>query len=204
MFTVESGVFFTRRVGHPPFPIMLGRLRLGVATSRVMMSTYVRVPAHGPWADLAKCSRAVRVGDTVHVSGTCAMGETPTEQVKAIFGVIEPALKEAGATLDDVVITRMFAADVKSDWQELGAAHGEIFADTKPACTLVGAELLADWYASPAPLNVCACLGEPTLAFKEWLFQLEKHRALPLLAVHSTMSARVPLCLFVVGCALAG
>ena len=109
------------------------------------MSSRTRVPATGAWADLAKCSRAVRIGDTVHVSGTCAQGDTAADQVRAIFAVIEPALKEAGSSLDDVVSTRMFAADVKADWQELGAAHGEIFGDTKPACTLVGAELLADW-----------------------------------------------------------
>jgi enamine deaminase RidA (YjgF/YER057c/UK114 family) len=60
-------------------------------------------------------------------------------------GVIEPALKEVGASLDDVTHTRLFAADIRKDWEELGAAHGEIFGDTRPTCTLVGAELLADW-----------------------------------------------------------
>ena len=113
--------------------------------ARTLVSSRANVPATGAWADIAKCSRAVRIGDTVHVSGTCAAGETATDQVKAIFGVIEPALKEAGASLDDVVITRMFAADIKNDWQELGAAHGDVFGETKPACTLVGAELLMDW-----------------------------------------------------------
>ena len=120
---------------------MLGAFR----THARALATRVRVPATGAWGDLAKCSRAVRVGDTVHVSGTCAQGGTATDQVRAIFGVIEPALKEAGATLDDVVITRMFAADIKAEWQELGEAHAAIFGETKPACTLVGAELLAPW-----------------------------------------------------------
>ena len=47
--------------------------------------------------------------------------------------------------MDDVVITRMFAANVARDWKALGEAHGAVFGDIEPACTLVGAELLADW-----------------------------------------------------------
>ena len=123
---------------------MLAR-RLATGSSR-SLSTVVKVPAVGAWGELAKCSRAVRVGNTVHVAGTCAQGETAAEQVNGIFAVIEPALREAGASLDDVVITRMFAADIKSEWQELGAAHAAVFGETtQPACTLVGAELLAPW-----------------------------------------------------------
>eukprot|EP00036_Acanthoecidae_sp_10tr_P017475 CAMPEP_0206299006 /NCGR_PEP_ID=MMETSP0106_2-20121207/6973_1 /ASSEMBLY_ACC=CAM_ASM_000206 /TAXON_ID=81532 /ORGANISM="Acanthoeca-like sp., Strain 10tr" /LENGTH=154 /DNA_ID=CAMNT_0053729705 /DNA_START=12 /DNA_END=476 /DNA_ORIENTATION=- len=127
----------------------LAAVRRHVAHSARGMSgtrTDTKVPAAGVWGDLAKCSRAVRVGNTVHVSGTCAHGDTATAQVNAIFAVIEPALREAGASLNDVVLTRMFAADIRKDWQELGAAHGAIFGDdTKPACTLVGAELLMEW-----------------------------------------------------------
>ena len=135
------------------------------------LATRTRVPAVGAWAELSKCSRAVRVGDTVHVSGTCAQGDTAADQVNAIFNnVIAPALHEAGASLDDVVITRMFASDVKRDWEELGRAHGDVFGDTKPACTLVGAELLADWCAlravSHARAPACALLDPELLSLQ--------------------------------------
>jgi len=65
--------------------------------------------------------------------------------MKNIFDIIEPALKDAGASLDDVVATRLFAADIESDWEELGAAHSEILGDAYPACTLVGGKLLMPW-----------------------------------------------------------
>eukprot|EP00037_Helgoeca_nana_P036612 m.12241 g.12241 ORF g.12241 m.12241 type:complete len:208 (-) comp7702_c0_seq1:227-850(-) len=103
------------------------------------------VPAKGAWGDLAMSSRAVRVGNTIHVAGTCAQGETAADQMRAIFDVMTPALEEAGASLEDVVATRLYAANIKEDWEELGATHGEIFGSTMPACTLVGAELLSDW-----------------------------------------------------------
>ena len=65
----------------------------------------------------------------------------------AIFRIIDGALKDSGATLGDVVSTRLFASNIGEDWEELGAAHAEIFSGSgaKPACTLVGGELLMDW-----------------------------------------------------------
>ena len=63
--------------------------------------------------------------------------------------MITPALNECGAGLGDVVLTRMFASDIENDWEELGAAHAAIFKDSggdaKPACTLVGGQLLMPW-----------------------------------------------------------
>lgn len=103
------------------------------------------VSTNGGWESLSKCSRAVRINDTIYVSGTCAQGETPTEQVNNIFSTIESVLKEVDSSLDDVVSTRIFASNVQRDWEEIGAAHGKIFNDIKPACTLVGGELLMDW-----------------------------------------------------------
>lgn len=112
---------------------------------RAFSTVRQNVPAVGAWGDLAKCSRAVRTGDTVRVSGTCAPGDTPRDQMNAIFQVIEPALQAAGAELSDVVSTRMFAADISNDWEEIGAAHAEIMGDAYPATTLVGANLLLPW-----------------------------------------------------------
>jgi enamine deaminase RidA (YjgF/YER057c/UK114 family) len=58
----------------------------------------------------------------------------------ALFFDLEPT-----ASIDDVVTTRMFAADISRDWEELGEAHGNIFGEVQPACTLVGGQLLLDW-----------------------------------------------------------
>lgn len=74
-------------------------------------------PAQGKWGDIARCSRAVRAGNTVYVSGTCAEGKTAREQMINIFKIITPALQEVGASLDDVVSTRLFASDVSNDWE---------------------------------------------------------------------------------------
>lgn len=112
---------------------------------RFLSTNRQNVPAVGAWGYLAKCSRAVRVGDVVKVAGTCAPGDTPRDQMNAIFQVIEPALKEAGASLEDIVVTRLYASDISADWEELGAAHAEILGETRPACTLVGANLLLPW-----------------------------------------------------------
>ena len=74
-------------------------------------------PAQGKWGEIAQCSRAVRAGNTVYVSGTCANGNTAREQMINIFKVITPALQEAGACLEDVVSTRLFASDISNDWE---------------------------------------------------------------------------------------
>ena len=132
------------------FKIMLHSLRnfaprSGILQRFLSTSTRHNVPAVGAWGDIAKCSRAVRVGDIVKIAGTCAPGDTARDQMVAIFSVIEPALKETGASLDDIVSTRLYASNISKDWEELGAAHGEILGETRPACTLVGAELLMPW-----------------------------------------------------------
>jgi enamine deaminase RidA (YjgF/YER057c/UK114 family) len=97
-----------------------------------------------PWEALAGYSRAVRVGDFVWVAGTTASdndgnlqgGDTAYAQARYIFEKIERALHEAGATLRDVVRTRVFVARLE-DWQEVARAHGEVFGDIRPANTLV-------------------------------------------------------------------
>jgi enamine deaminase RidA (YjgF/YER057c/UK114 family) len=97
-----------------------------------------------PWEALAGYARAVRVGDAVWVSGTTASdeqgnlqgGETAYAQARYIFQKIERALKEVGARLEDVVRTRVFVARL-DDWQEVAKAHGEVFANIRPANTLV-------------------------------------------------------------------
>ncbi len=97
-----------------------------------------------PWEALAGYSRAVRVGNFVWVAGTTASdaqgmlqgGDTAYGQARYIFEKISGALGEAGASLQDVVRTRVFVARLE-DWQAVARAHGEVFGAIRPANTLV-------------------------------------------------------------------
>lgn len=96
------------------------------------------------WEDIVGYSRAVRVGNIIEVAGTTAVdenGEIVGEgdmyaQTKYIFEKMEKALQEAGASMADVVRTRMLVTDI-SKWEEVGRAHGEFFRTIKPASTMV-------------------------------------------------------------------
>jgi enamine deaminase RidA (YjgF/YER057c/UK114 family) len=101
------------------------------------------------WENKVGYSRAVRAGNMIEVSGTVAangnkiVGSNPYEQTKYILARIEAALVAAGATLHDVVRTRMFVTDI-SKWEEVGRAHGEFFMSIKPATTMVEVSRLID------------------------------------------------------------
>jgi enamine deaminase RidA (YjgF/YER057c/UK114 family) len=104
----------------------------------------------GPWEGKIGYSRAVRVGSSVQVSGSTAMTpsglvgkDDPYAQTIQTFKTIEAALKQAGASLTDVVRTRIFMANI-DQWQEVGRAHGEIFANIRPATTMVEVKRLID------------------------------------------------------------
>ncbi len=96
-----------------------------------------------PWENVVGYSRAVRVGHIIEVAGTTAMdgdiligkGDVYAQTV-FIFKKIEKVLIEAGASLKDVIRTRMFIVDI-SRWEEAGKAHGEIFKNIKPVATMV-------------------------------------------------------------------
>lgn len=103
-----------------------------------------------PWEAVVGYSRAVRVGNLVFVAGTTAsneggevMGEDVYSQTKYILEKIERALREAGASMSDVVRTRSFITDI-SQWEAFGKAHGEFFSDIRPASTLVEISKLVD------------------------------------------------------------
>ncbi|WP_291912109.1 RidA family protein [Chitinophaga sp. CB10] len=95
------------------------------------------------WEEKVGYCRAVQVGNIIEVSGTVAEDEgkvvapgNPYEQTKFVLAKIEAVLLRAGATLHDVVRTRMFVTDI-SQWEEYGRAHGEFFQAIKPATTMV-------------------------------------------------------------------
>ena len=102
------------------------------------------VPTGAPWAARAGYSRAVRVGNVVHVSGTVAVDEQgaiahpgdPYLQARRALDIIVGALAQAGAAPRHVVRTRMYVADA-TRWEEVARAHGEVFAEVRPATTLV-------------------------------------------------------------------
>ena len=108
------------------------------------MSERARVPTPAKWAATVGYSRAVRVGQHVHVAGTAAVGadggvvhpNDPYLQARRCLEIIVDALQQLGATPDDVVRTRMYVLNPEH-WQEVGRAHGEVFSRAMPATTMV-------------------------------------------------------------------
>ena len=103
------------------------------------------------WESAVGYSRAVRSGDEVHVSGTTATDEDgelvgsgdPYAQAKQALANVERALEAAGASVDDVVRTRLYVTDV-DEWEAIGRAHRETFGDVRPATSMVQVERLID------------------------------------------------------------
>jgi enamine deaminase RidA (YjgF/YER057c/UK114 family) len=92
-----------------------------------------------PFEPIIGFSRAVRVGNSVHLAGTGPVGadnEDAAGQTRRIFAIAEKALSEAGATFADVVRTRMYLTHAE-DWVEVGHVHGEFFGNIRPAATMV-------------------------------------------------------------------
>ena len=108
------------------------------------------IPSGSPWEDIVGYSRAVRIGNIIEVAGTTAMnghelvgkGDVYV-QTKFILSKIEKVLQEAGASMNDVVRTRMFVTDI-SQWEQVGRAHGEFFGAIKPVATMVEISALVD------------------------------------------------------------
>jgi len=108
------------------------------------MNKRINISSGTKWEDIVGYSRAVRIGNMIEVAGTTAVDEKgqvvglgdPGEQTKFILSKIEKALTSAGATLNDVVRTRMFVTNI-ADWETIGRVHGLYFKDIKPVATMV-------------------------------------------------------------------
>jgi enamine deaminase RidA (YjgF/YER057c/UK114 family) len=107
------------------------------------------VPSPSPYAPTIAFSAAVRAGDWVHVAGTTAVGaggeivggQDPAAQTREVLRKIAAALEAAGASLEDVVRTRIYLANAR-DWQAVGRVHGETFADVRPSASMLVTGLL--------------------------------------------------------------
>jgi len=127
--------------------------------------THTRISSGSPYEPITGFSRAVRAGNIVAIAGTAPIGPDrktvgigdPAAQTRRCLEIIQAALEEAGATLNDVVRTRIFLTRV-ADWEAVGAVHGEFFRDIRPACTM---------------LQVAQLL-EP-----EWLVEIEADAVIP-------------------------
>jgi enamine deaminase RidA (YjgF/YER057c/UK114 family) len=115
------------------------------------MSSRVNYGSGSKWEDIIGYSRVVRMGNIIEVTGTVAANENGEmvgpddafEQTKYIIQKIETHLARAGATLKDVVRTRMFVTDI-TRWEEYGRAHGEAFGNIKPCTSIIGVAALIE------------------------------------------------------------
>ncbi len=117
---------------------------------RGMAADVERFGSDNPWEATVGYCRAVRAGDHVHVAGTTATVDgavvgagDAAEQTRVALRIVADALARAGASLADVVRTRMFVTDI-DDWEAVGRAHGEVFADIRPVATMVEVARLID------------------------------------------------------------
>ena len=128
----------------------------------------VNVGSGSPYEDPIGFCRAVRIGDTIAVSGTAPITDDGTTaspgdlygQTKRCLQIIKAAIESAGGTLEDVIRTRIYLIDI-SRWQEAAKAHGEVFSAIKPASTFcqVAALIDKDWLVEIEA--DCVVMGSP-------------------------------------------
>lgn len=110
----------------------------------------IRISSGAKWEEIVGYSRAVRVGNSIEVSGTTSIQDGQVFgkgdlylQTKKCLEIISSALIQAGSGLEDVTRTRIYVTDI-SKWEEAGRAHGEVFGIIKPATSMVQVSALID------------------------------------------------------------
>ncbi|MBW1296874.1 RidA family protein [Aquimarina litoralis] len=107
------------------------------------MQEIKKIATGSPWEDIVGYSRAIKIGNSIEVSGTTAPGDNEYEQTVAIIESVQKVLIELGATLDNVIRTRIYCTDI-SKWEEIGKAHGKYFGEIKPVTAMVEVSKLID------------------------------------------------------------
>jgi reactive intermediate/imine deaminase len=111
----------------------------------------INIPSGTAWEDIVGYSRAVRIGNCIEVAGTTAVDEKGNavgegdveQQTRFVIEKIEKALQQAGASLADVVRTRIYVTAI-NQWEKVGRVHGEFFRDIKPASSMIEVKQLID------------------------------------------------------------
>ncbi|MBD3381190.1 MAG: RidA family protein [candidate division Zixibacteria bacterium] len=115
----------------------------------------INVSSTSPYEKMVGFSRAVRIGNLICVAGTGPVGDDGETvgktdayaQAKRCLEIIRRSIEEAGGKIEDVFRTRIYVTDMER-WEDISRAHGEMFADIRPACTLVEVSRLVrpEWY----------------------------------------------------------